>query len=98
MSMIDGGPESLTVHMEKAVQEGDYQWASELTDRAMRLNGYQDPCCRLKDKYCSRSLRKHVNAMAQNYFISMAKEYFNQKFEKIYRGINCLFFCILVRI
>ncbi|NKB20292.1 MAG: MBL fold metallo-hydrolase [Alphaproteobacteria bacterium] len=71
---LAGGPESLASTMEKAVNDGEHQWALELADRVALLDGYKDRATKAKKTTLLALAENQVNANARNYYISVAKE------------------------
>ena len=71
---LAGGPEVLADQMETAANDSKHQWALQLADRVVRLDGYRDRALKVKRNALLALAADQMNATARNYFISFAKE------------------------
>lgn len=70
---LAGGPESVRAAVEKAREEGDFQWALQLVDRLLRLEGNDDLKTVKADLLRAHAVEQ-INCPTRHYYIQSAKE------------------------
>ncbi len=70
---LAGGQESVQVAVEKARQDGDFQWALQLVDRLLSCNG-NDDLKKLKADILRAHAVDQINCPTRHYYIQCAKE------------------------
>ena len=75
ISSLAGGEGKLVSHLQKSIQQKDWQWACQLADHIMALNDkHTDEARMLKIKALRSLAEMQINAPARNYYISSAQE------------------------
>jgi len=77
MAKLSGGKEALLTAARDALTEGDYQWASQLTDYCIALKFETEEAKQLKAEALTALAGQQINVNARNYYLSVAKELIN---------------------
>lgn len=71
---LAGGQAKLFVQLDKAVQNGDFQWSLQLADYLLQTDYNADKVTGLKIKALRGLAKQQINAPARNYYLSYAYE------------------------
>ncbi len=75
VAKLSGGVEQLLKQLNLAIHEGDHQWACQLADYLIALDGENEQeAKRFKAKALRALAEQQINAPARNYYLSSARE------------------------
>ena len=74
IAQLAGGPERMLAQAREALANGDAQWTAQLCDHLLALEFMTDDVRRLKADALDALAPQHVNALARNYYQSVADE------------------------
>lgn len=73
-----GGAVAVTARANAALAAGDFQWAAELSDVLLAVDGYSVEAKRIKIRALTELGERQINSTARNYYLTVARHLENE--------------------